>query len=605
MTSVGHPRSRGPVRVVAVAVVVAVLLAGCSSRGSSRGAPPPSPGASATLDDLRAAGVLVVASEADAVEPTHGQFLITQVQADRMLAEQASGGGILGSDIDDVAPMPADAPPMSYLLAGWISNPQTPTATAASRLMGTRDWKHAPSLVFPTAILAMFVADAASAVDAAATASGEPDPSATGSALGAPARVAMVPVAMMAPADGGPCSAVTDFLASTIKGLFDALHLTVPRNGGFFGTIVTVLATAWDTAVSLAQGIVSGIVDTLTAPVFEVMRIAIGALGVATTVVSYLKDQELTVTLDPGATTTDTYRFAVDAEADIKGDFVATAKSLTGDWPAALKDCAKVSGADLPELIVVGGKATWVVLDNEGLIAPGPLETQVRSDRSAHLTFATGRESQEQATKGEPRFDVAALRIDIPRKELGTFLDFAQGQIAGVRGQILSKIPQADLRNLADAKLGEILDPTVKRLRSEVENLVGGVFMLSGTGVVVVKHHGAPEPSATPSPPSASPTDGDFCKRYGEMVQWAYDHQGTMLSSEWAGEIARQLAAMQPLAPPSLASDVTVMGDIYTLIANQTVAAVIGNEVATKDFPGAAMRVGTFCKIDPSRFSLN
>src|SRR4029077_21281244 len=69
--------------------------------------------------------------------------------------------GLLGRDLDATAPLPADAPPMSYLLAAWASSFQSPAAAQARRLLGAQDFKHPRTVVFPSLAVFLFVSDLA------------------------------------------------------------------------------------------------------------------------------------------------------------------------------------------------------------------------------------------------------------------------------------------------------------------------------------------------------------------------------------------------------------------------------------------------------------
>ena len=144
-----------------------------------------------------------------------GMVMLTRVQADRMLSEQAAGGGLLGADLDALAPMPPGSPSMSYLVAAWLSSRPTATAAAAHGLTGDRDWRHAREVVFPLAALSMSVTDFTRPLAAGIpSATGSAAPGLTGTAR--PSRVAMPAAARTAGqaelAAFDPCGDITAFL---------------------------------------------------------------------------------------------------------------------------------------------------------------------------------------------------------------------------------------------------------------------------------------------------------------------------------------------------------------------------------------------------------
>lgn len=620
---------RPPLLRPLVALLVVGLLAGAcgsatvpsaSSSGASASAPPPS----GSVDDLAGNGITIVADESGADTAQRPRLLLTRVQADRLLADL--DGGVLGADLDALAP-PADGMvPMSYLLAAWLTSADTPASKTAARWMRLPerqvDWTRAPNERFPLAVVALFVADLARLVDEAMPPAESDSPAPPSGATGrtdtehlalAGLTAALEPfgrVGLTGPvvAADGPCSTVTNFLAKTIDGLFSALRLTVPASGGgFFSDLAGVLARVWNTAVSYAQRVVQGLVDTVTAPVFEAIRLGVGALGVATVLVSYLQDQRLIVSVQPAQVDADTYHFAVGSEPDVRGQFVARTASLTGSWPPFLVDCAKVAGATLPELIAPGAEATWSVVNYAvPVIAPGPLATKVGSDLTARLDFVTGRESEEQA-RGEATWDGVVASVAIPRKEVNDFLDLGREQIQAAEQLILSRIPEPNLRQLAQQSLTKVVDPLVDQLQGEVTKRVPGVFTLRGSSaILLVKYHKPPEPTPTASPtapPSADPKT-EFCNRYRAMLTWWwYDADLPAGSQSWAAEIVRRLLDMRPYAPANLLGAVDIHIGLYRATATYS-----GPELAREAAPWAAQMpvavaaLDAYCGIKPGEF---
>jgi hypothetical protein len=308
------------------------------------------------------------------------------------------------------------------------------------------------------------------------------------------------------------------------------------------------------------------------------------------------------VTLDPAASSTDIYRFAVGAEGDVAGTFIAKGKELTADWPTALVDCANVAGATLPKLIPPGAPATWTVMDPAGVITAKDLHVLVDNDLAARLPFVTGRESEEQA-KGEVTFDVADVAVKIPRDEIRQFLTLARDQVNGARAQLLAAVPAGPLRISADMLYAATIDPTLNELQRSITDGAADAFSLSGSGVVVVKHHAPPETTTTAStaPPESSAPDtsspGDFCSQYRDLVTWIRANPpGDVVA--WATEIVNRLTTMRPSAPAEALADVDVELQVYGDVAASANAGVIGNDAVP--LGAAAQHLGTLCGVASS-----
>jgi len=602
-------RRRSGRRLVGWILAAAVVLSGCTTDAGGPGGSgatgqgsggPTSPGPSAaaagggTTDAvLAAAGVQIVADEQAPAPLTPGTLTLTRVQADRMISEQAAGGGLLGADLDALAPVPSGAPPMSYLVAAWLSSRPTATAKAAHQLTGDRDWRHARQVLFPLSVLSMFVTDvtrplaAGSAPAAQSTTLGLPDTAQPNLNVLHPGAETLGRVQLVA---FDPCTDITAFLAKVIKTVFDALKLN-PGNPGGLLSFVPWLAAVWNVAVDLARGIVEVVVTKLTQPVFDLLRSAIGAVAVATLVVSYFTKQTLAVHVEPATA----YRFAVGSEPDITGEFVATADKLTARWPDALLSCAQATKTKLPAVLTPGSKATWQVLANDGpVIAPAALTGVVGTDLSARLRFTTGRESTETA-QGTDDSRIAAVRVQAERPELRELLELAKIHVRNALNSVLSAVP------VPAHVLNSIFDPVLNRIQAEISGRAGGVFTVAGTGTVLVTFH-RPKTKTTPAPTrTADPTKGgDFCAQYRAMAKWSYDHQGEPTPEAWAGELVRRLTRMRPAAPADKRPWVDSLLRVYRLVAASAGGAKIGYAVTTSNFPAAGRGLARHCNVDPS-----
>lgn len=535
------------------------------------------------MDHLKAAGLQLVADEHAPVDTRKG-LVFTQAQAEYLVAEQSRGAGIVGRDLDRLAPMPAGSPTLSYLIAAWIVKAPTPTARAAGALMGKRDWKYAQSIVFPTAVVTMFVADVGNALERTTR----------------PSRSWERPPLQAIRTQADPCMIATTFLAKAIDTVFDTLKLD-PKTGSDL-PVIGWLVAVWDEAVELMRGIVHAVVDTLTKPAFSALRTAMGILAVVSIIRSYLGTPQLTVDLDPpDLSPGNPYRFAVGDAADIAGTFVARADPKQA-WPEGLKSCARAVGIDVPEVVANGAKVTWTVEEPVPVThLTSPAVGKVEKNE-ARLTFVTGREDPETA-KGKERIAPSTATATIERKELNELLKLVRGRLQAAMDDLLNKIPVAAIRTAVKGVVASIVNPVLDELEAEIKKQVSGVFTVSGSGTVWVAFHQPDDPTATPVPPKPSKKPqpkGDFCGKYRDAALWWSKNASVAAATEFAA----RLRAIRSLASPAQRTDLDVMIKIFDLVGSGANAGVIGNEVEKNDFPGAGTRLGTACKVDPSWFQL-
>ncbi len=368
------------------------------------------PNGKASVADLTGGGIVVVDSESDVGTPRPGSIVVVRARADRMLAEVQGKGGILGADIDALAPLPDGAPPMSYFVAAWISQADSPGAKTAAEWMGQQDWTHSSDVVFPMAVVALFSADALQHLDA------ELPPAAGSASDSARAMGATIVPAAFTQEASGQCTEVTDFLGRTLTAIFDALRISPSSIAGLppvLSATVGFFAGLWNSAVSFAEGVVKGLVKTLTAPIVAALKIGLGALSVATVVVSYLRTWTLTVSTLRRWTPTPTGSRSMPSLTSTVSSAPAH-RRLADDWPAALRDCANVAGVPLPQLLAPGSEATWTIEHNDGVVAIDKLQTVVESDRTMRLQGH--REGADRRDRRPGRQPVAVRRHRHPRQ---------------------------------------------------------------------------------------------------------------------------------------------------------------------------------------------
>jgi hypothetical protein len=601
-------------RSLLVAVVTVALLSGCigpfapnSGTGSDAdGGGADDGGIAISREQLESAGIVIVDAEA-AVPAEATALVVTELQADRIIAEAAVGAGLTGAQIDAIAPVDPTYPSMSYVLAAYISADDLPGELRGPALVrdlypADTDWTHPRELVFPTAVLALFVEDMmTAALDESsfvgsdpADASSAPRPRSGVGDIGPriqPAAHAVV---------DAPCSAVTGFIASTIQSLFDVLRvipgaITKINELGIFGQIIAAILNH---AIGLAQSVVEGLVATITAPVLNAIRVGLSGLGTATLVLSYFTNERLVVKAAPA----DHTAFAIDPAPGTKGTFTASTKSLTDKWPQALVDCAKVSGAEIPPLIREGDPANWSLTAGDSLIALDSASTKITAAKTAEMGFTTGTEDAETA-KGPEITEAARVSVTVPRKEVGDFLDLAAKQVENAKNDILAKVPEL-FRGAATTVLNAAIDPIVASMRASLEGVAGGIGMLNlaGEGYVWVTHHQPkepdPEPAPAPDPEPAPDGDGDFCAQFDEQAAIAAAAlPGAADPFSWAGQFAAGLHSITATPPADLSGDFATVVAFYDIAATSSFenAQTLADFVAANDIDGARVRLWTAC----------
>ncbi|WP_440709537.1 hypothetical protein [Herbiconiux sp. YIM B11900] len=608
--------------LLAALVIVALVsgVSGCTSFPWSK--PVASAGLDLTPEQLQSTGIAIVADET-AVPDAPTSLTMTEIQADRMIAEAAAGVGRTGAELDAIAPVDPSYPRMSYLLAAYLSADdlpgEHPGADLARTLYATSDdrpeptdWTHPESVVFPMAVVALFVQDLMTAAQAEGSFVAE-DPVDEGAGVGPapdaaaapvePAAFRTAPDAPSAPAGivDAPCTTVTGFISKTIQGLFDVLRVIPGEISkiselGIFGVLLGALI---DHAIGLAQGVVEGLVSVVTAPVLNALRIGLSGLGTASLVLSYFTNERLVVKPGPA----DHTAFSIDPDPGTKGTFTASTLSLTKDWPAALVDCAKVSGATIPPLIRPGDPATWTIQSGVTLISLDRTETKILADKTAVVEFTTGHEDAETAN-GPEITEAARVSVTVPRKEVGEFLDLAAKQVESVKNDILAKVPSF-LQNAASIVLNAAIDPVVASVRGSLEEVAGetAILNLKGDGMVWVTHHEPkepdPAPGADPDPePAPNGDDGDFCTQFDEQAAIAAAAlPGAADPFSWAAGFAAGLHSITAAPPAELAGDFGTVVQFYDIAATSSFgdAQALADFVDSHDVDGARVRLWAAC----------
>jgi hypothetical protein len=319
---------------------------------------------------------------------------------ENLVREIDDGGGYLGTQLDDLVGSPGGLP-FSYLLAGWLSSAPTPAAEAAAGLMGHQPWEQAPSLVYPTAVLTLFVADAVQAGGGGA-----------GTETGSLRLVSL--------AQTGLCSTLADYVSGALDFIFESLKVNADTDSflGWLGTI-------WNAALDLARWAVEGLIELLTAPIITAITDALAIVGALNMVASLLKPWSLEVT--PSNTET---RFAVGDESDIAEAFVAEVDTgIEFDWPPWMEDCAQVAGLALPDpSSAEDSGVSWTTAGLPGLGEVTNNQNRIDSDNQADLNWVTGREA---SGGGDELSGTVSASVTVESKQLEEMKSMINGLIKG------------------------------------------------------------------------------------------------------------------------------------------------------------------------------
>jgi hypothetical protein len=452
---------------------------------SPSGGPPASPG---TADDtvrlLAAAGIGVYRSVNDAspILPPQAPlspFSLTIQQAEELGRELASGGGVTGADLDALADLAPGAPGMSYLVAGWVSGYDSGVARQARTVMGSHDWRHPASIVFPKLVLLLFTSDIATAA--------AQEPTAAGS-IAFEAGSARGPPTVVTAAEGDTvCGQLQGWVSGILTRLFAALKFG--ETSGPFG----ILKKIWNLAVDLARGVVVGLIETLGAGVFAIVRTALAVVGVLAFASTLIKDWDITVMPDPIID-----RFATPGEPDHAITFTATIDtSKQGKWPAEVIACAKLAGVGaLPSTEAPGKPVEWEsqsLADIEVAFETGR-DSKVRDDSTAQIHFITGRERPEDVNGDEYP---GSLLVKVHVKRL------TQAELDALFAKIFF-----------GGKAGAILQPLLAGITTNAKAVLLKHLTESGDGLVPISYHIGKE-----TPPPTLPAD-QACL----VGRWEIDH---------------------------------------------------------------------------------
>jgi hypothetical protein len=431
---------------------------------------------------LARSGIATVANESSTT-PLVGvtgsvRMTFTRAQVTSLALGAADGNGTTGSALDATAKMPSGDPSFSYLLAAWVSKVNTPAATEMRTVMGPQDWADAPSIIFPTIALPLFVSDV---ITASAASHSSATPASRVEPLGGIPPIQLTGF--------GLCSAVTTFIQQSLNSMFNALMITAPT-----GTFGTVLELIWDTAVVLAQAVVSGLLTRITSAALSALEVAAGAAGIASEIAAYVTPWTIQVIASPAT-----------VQVGDRGTFAAQVTTPLGaasSYPPVVTDCAKAANITLPPLSGAGLAATWslsgaitattssdVTLDNAGATTIGFCAGSSPCGSSAEPSSSASSSCSASAAGGGSSTipaDLGVATLDVTRPDIDGLKTFVDGILDGLSG------PAGYAVSVATSVLSSIVGP----IDAQVGALDQNVY---GTGVVNVGDVATPGPSSSGS----------------------------------------------------------------------------------------------------------
>jgi len=473
--------------LLAVAVAL-TLLAGCTStsKGSTGDASKPvspfDPAAQAAVEQLRAQpfgesqvdGVVAVLRTAGAGVYPDGSYGGTEPvrflrwQVVNLATEAANEGGIRGATLDQLTGRIDGVPPVSYLVAAWVSSYPSPAAAYARALLGMQDWHHAPDIAYPKLVVTLFTADALAA-----------------GPRGYVARPAVFTV-FTARADG-PCTAVANFIQRAIADVAAALKVDTSGGGilGFLGGL-------WNVAVDLAAAVVQGLVKAVQGLLLQPLVDVFALLATIDQVTSYLVQWRARSQRLPADT-----RYGIDSEV-VTGKIEVDITDNQLPIPPVIRDCSKHFGSDLDK---IGSAAGAPIAWTKRIIGPADLATQTAADdklteeRSGTFTYQTGQETAQAAASADSSDGFLQVTATIDRYDLDA-----------VRKLLNDLIHSAIPPGIADLVAG-LAAPIIRAASELFQDLTD--IQVRVDPVRVTYHHDAKKPSAKSSAaPSVSKEQG-------------------------------------------------------------------------------------------------
>lgn len=281
---------------------------------------------------------------------------------------------------------------------------------------------------------------------------------------------------------GTVCSAAQGFITTVQQRIFSILNEASKLSKiPILGKIIDVIIDG----VRIGLGVITKAVETVLAPVMNVLKSIGAGLAIASLIVGTLSPWTVALDLRPTQN-----RFGIDAEV-VTGEIGVTASGWDRiDYPPILRDCAAVAGIALPEPTSKGAPAILAVSQGFPLITIGNPNLVLDAQAMATATYVTGNESAKQAT-GNEMIGIAWITATIEREDLRR-----------LRDQLLNLL-FAQLPSLVSS----IVQPLVGPVATQMSDRLIALAKVSGTRPLYVSYHEPPEEPDVPVVTEESESD--------------------------------------------------------------------------------------------------
>lgn len=492
-------------------VLVAATLVACAAEDTDD--------AEQSVSDVFAAHRIAVIEDSGEEWPEAALMASPASAVGVMQAEVDSGGGMPGADLDELVPMPAGAPPFSFLVAAWLMEESTPRARAARDWMPTGiEWSQAPLIWYPRAALLLFVADAmeASLADFGALPSPSWKPTADsggpGPGGGAHSALAVAGVGSIS-LPAAPCTVVSDFFANTINRIFSAVQLPPDflGSGGILGSISGFLSKLFNSAIALAKVAVVKVVETLTGPALRAIASAVAVVGIASHISSYLMGVSMTLvsTRNP---------IQLDGQPGYWHAIIDTKRPLE----AQLNDClARLGQRPLPDIVKAGELFSWrgdlpvksngkTYYEHDVVLYPQPQIAGVDSAKRIVIPWVAN--TVETNSAKPVQYGTVRVSAEVPKGDVTELFVTVENLLAQAVAQVAAY--GGPLAPLIDAEIRRVLFRIFDEIKQRILTAGRSLLMILGSGVTSFEYR---EPD-DPPPPPGTPVPGCY------VGQWRFDN---------------------------------------------------------------------------------
>jgi hypothetical protein len=398
---------------------------------------------------------------------------LTRWQVQNLLNEVNDHDGYEGAQFDAVSRMPKNLPPFSYFVAAWVKGQNSATARYAHRIMGDRDWKQAPSLVYPLMVMVLFAADASRGGHAVSLErlSGTPRFE-VAHLLGAPADAA-----------SGPCSAISTF----ISGILDNIYSALKASGNSFW------AKLWNGVLQLAQNAV-GLAGMAIQAVIPEIAAAATIIAAVSLTVSMLHQWHAKIVANPGVN-----RFSAQP-----GKLTVVLDTGGSGLPDEISTCMDLVGANFDSIKTEGAPVAWnQIIGIPELATQQSRDNTIQPDNTATLSYLTGTEPPPSNCSKEVS---GAITVKV-RVIVVNGRQVWERLWNTVTGNILSGLTQA---------VATILEPALLPLLNGARDKVMAFQNPEAVGSAVIIHHETPTQGCQPQNPNPPGAPGNGNGNNGE-----------------------------------------------------------------------------------------